>query len=122
MTVAAFVEHANVRIPERADRWLRLVFVTPDMHRIHHSVDVRESLSNYSNTFSWWDRLFGTYVAAPAEGHDGVRFGVHEFSAPRHQWLHWMLIHPFLSPPSGHAREDAVQSTIENRTEAGAGL
>ncbi len=68
----AFVEHANIRIPSRLDRVLRVVFVTPDMHRIHHSQDLREGESNFSNTFSWWDRLFGTYVDQPAAGHDGI--------------------------------------------------
>ncbi len=94
----AFVEHANVRIPTWLDRVLRVVFVTPDMHRIHHSQDLREGESNFSNTFSWWDRLFGTYVDQPAAGHDGIRFGVVELGEPKHLTLQWMLVQPFLNP------------------------
>lgn len=99
LTVAlAFVEHANVRIPLLLDRVLRVVFVTPDMHRIHHSQDLREGESNFSNTFSWWDRLFGTYVDQPAAGHDGIRFGVVELAERKHLTLQWMLVQPFLDP------------------------
>ena len=72
----AFFEHANVRMPGRIDRALRLFIVTPDMHRIHHSQDIHEGESNFANMFSFWDRLFGTYVDQPAAGHDGIVFGV----------------------------------------------
>lgn len=99
LTVAlSFIEHSNVRIPLLLDRVLRVVFVTPDMHRIHHSQDVREGESNFSNTFSWWDRLFGTYVDQPAAGHDGLVFGVAELSERKHLTLPWMLAQPFLNP------------------------
>ena len=93
----AFVEHANVRIPWWMDRALRTVIVTPDMHRIHHSQDIREGQSNFANTFSWWDRLFGTYIDQPAAGHDGIVFGVSDFSERKHLTLPWMLAQPFLS-------------------------
>ncbi len=63
-------------MPAALDRALRLVIVTPDMHRIHHSQDMREGNANFSNTFSWWDRMFGTYLEQPAAGHEGVTFGV----------------------------------------------
>jgi len=102
ITIAAdFLEHANLRMPAALDRVLRLVIVTPDMHRIHHSQDMREGNANFSNTFSWWDRLFGTYVDRPAAGHDGVAFGVEELAEPKHLHLHWMLAQPFLAvkPP-----------------------
>ena len=95
----AFFEHANVRMPGRMDRALRLLFVTPDMHRIHHSQDIHEGESNFSNMFSFWDRLFGTYVDQPAAGHDGIVFGVSEFSERKHLTLPWMLVQPFLSQP-----------------------
>ena len=58
----AQLEHANIRLPETLDRWLRLLFVTPNMHKVHHSRLQRETDSNYSNIFSVWDRLFGTYT------------------------------------------------------------
>jgi sterol desaturase/sphingolipid hydroxylase (fatty acid hydroxylase superfamily) len=93
-----FVEHANLRIPAPLDHVLRLVVVTPDMHRIHHSQDPREGNSNFSNVFSWWDRLFGTYVNQPAAGHEGLKFGLAELSDSKHLTLPWMLADPFLSP------------------------
>jgi sterol desaturase/sphingolipid hydroxylase (fatty acid hydroxylase superfamily) len=101
MLAADFLEHANLRMPAALDRALRLVVVTPDMHRIHHSQDMREGNANFSNTFSWWDRLFGTYVDRPAAGHEGVAFGVEELAEPKHLRLHWMLAQPFLpgKPP-----------------------
>jgi len=94
-----FVEHANVRIPESIDRVVRLVFVTPDMHRIHHSTAPGENRSNFSATFSWWDRLFGTYVDQPAAGHTDIVFGVEGFSERKHLTLPWMLVQPFLPEP-----------------------
>ena len=94
-----FIEHANVRIPASLDRVLRLVFVTPDMHRIHHSSAPGESRSNFSNTFSWWDRLFGTYIDQPAAGHADMRFGVPGFEERKHLQVQWMLAQPFLRDP-----------------------
>jgi len=96
-TAVTFIEHANVRIPVGIDRLVRLVFVTPDMHRIHHSSAAGESRSNFSNMFSWWDRLFGTYVEQPQAGHNGMTFGLAEFSERKHLTLPWMLAQPFIS-------------------------
>lgn len=105
LTVAVgFVEHANVRMPRWMDRALRVMFVTPDMHRIHHSQDIHEGESNFANMFSFWDRLFGTYVDQPAAGHDGIVFGVAELSERKHLTLPWMLAQPFLNPK----REDTL--------------
>ena len=97
MVVSDFVEHANLKIPPALDHTLRLFFVTPDMHRIHHSQERREGDSNFSNVFSWWDRLFGTYLEQPRAGHEGVAFGVAGFSDRKHLLLPWMLAQPFLS-------------------------
>jgi len=99
----AFLEHSNVRLPPALDRVLRFVIVTPDMHRVHHSVDVREGESNYSNLFPWWDRLFGTYLDQPAAGHARMTFGVRGFEARKHLSLPWMLAQPFMrpKPPAG---------------------
>jgi sterol desaturase/sphingolipid hydroxylase (fatty acid hydroxylase superfamily) len=66
------------------------------MHEIHHSQDVRESRSNLANTFSWWDRLFHTYIDASKVTPETMIFGVEEFRAPKHLALHWMLAQPFL--------------------------
>lgn len=116
----AFIEHGNVQIPAAADRVLRLVFVTPDMHRIHHSQDLREGESNFSNVFSWWDRLFGTYVDQPAAGHDGIVFGVTELSDRKHLTLPWMLAQPFLHLETPARRHDepelAGTSAIQPRS------
>jgi sterol desaturase/sphingolipid hydroxylase (fatty acid hydroxylase superfamily) len=93
-----FVEHANVRMPASLDRVVRLFLVTPDMHRIHHSQNGRESRSNLGNAFPWWDRLFRTYVDQPAAGHEGIAFGLSEFPERKHLTLPWMLAQPFLRP------------------------
>ena len=68
--------HSNVRVPLGLDRWLRLILVTPDMHRVHHSVLVDETNSNYGFQLPWWDFLFGTYQAQPQAGHEAMRIGL----------------------------------------------
>src|SRR5210317_36165 len=73
----AMFNHANIRIPDRLERAIRWVLVTPDMHRVHHSVDRHEHDSNYGFALSIWDRLFGTYIAQPKLGHDGMTIGLH---------------------------------------------
>jgi sterol desaturase/sphingolipid hydroxylase (fatty acid hydroxylase superfamily) len=93
-----FVEHANIRMPASLDRVIRLFLVTPDMHRIHHSQNGRESRSNLGNAFPWWDRLFKTYVDQPSAGHEGIAFGLAEFPERKHLTLPWMLAQPFLRP------------------------
>jgi sterol desaturase/sphingolipid hydroxylase (fatty acid hydroxylase superfamily) len=107
-----FVEHANVRLPSWLDRVLRIFVVTPDMHRIHHSQNVREGQSNFANTFSWWDRLFGTYVDQPSAGHDGITFGLAEFQERKHLTLPWMLAQPFVRTPG---RPTSVSSTLADQ-------
>jgi sterol desaturase/sphingolipid hydroxylase (fatty acid hydroxylase superfamily) len=73
---ASMFNHANARFPFVVDRWLRWLIVTPDMHRVHHSVVPREMNSNFGFSLPWWDRLFGTYRAQPAAGHEAMRIGV----------------------------------------------
>ena len=92
---AAFA-HGNVRMPGGLDRALRLVTVTPDMHRVHHSAAGEESGSNLGSLFPWWDWMLGTYVAAPAAGIDAMRTGIDDYRHAKHQTLPWMLAHPFL--------------------------
>jgi sterol desaturase/sphingolipid hydroxylase (fatty acid hydroxylase superfamily) len=92
----SFIDHANVRVPPSLDRVLRLVFVTPDMHRIHHSQNAHEGNSNFASLFSWWDRLFATYVHESAVGAAGMTFGVEGFAHRKHLTLPWMLAQPFL--------------------------
>ena len=81
----AAVQHGNIRLPERLERWLQPVLVTVDMHRIHHSVVFEQSNSNYGAVFSIWDRLFGTYAWMSRKQHDRVVFGLREL--PRRDCL-----------------------------------
>ena len=74
--VTAMFSHGNVRIPSGLDAVLRWMMLTPDMHRVHHSADEWESRRNFSSIFSWWDRIFGTYRAAPAAGHEAMVIGL----------------------------------------------
>ncbi len=103
LNASAMFNHSNVRIPERIDRWLRLVVVTPDMHRVHHSIHPEETNSNFGFNLPWWDRLLGTYQAQPREGHEGMTIGVEQFRTERDLWLDRMLIQPALGPASGYA-------------------
>ena len=92
---AALFNHGNIRLPQQADRWLRLVLVTPDMHRVHHSIYAQETNSNFGFNVPWWDRLFGTYRAQPWDGHAEMTIGTTDFRAPGELWLHRLLIQPF---------------------------
>jgi sterol desaturase/sphingolipid hydroxylase (fatty acid hydroxylase superfamily) len=87
--------HGNVRLPAYIDRVLRWIVVTPEMHRVHHSVVPRETNSNFGFNLPWWDRLFGTYRAQPAAGHDGMTIGIEQFRDPRELRLDRMLLQPF---------------------------
>ena len=92
----ALFNHANVRFPLAVDSILRLLVVTPDMHRVHHSTDMREANMNYGFNFPWWDRLFGTYKAQPDLGHDGMIIGLNIFRDTAFVRLYKMLTIPFL--------------------------
>ena len=91
----AMFNHANLRLPPALDRALRLVLVTPDMHRVHHSVHRHEHDSNYGFSLSIWDRLFGTYVPQPADGHDDMTVGL-RWQDDRPARLSWSLRLPFV--------------------------
>jgi sterol desaturase/sphingolipid hydroxylase (fatty acid hydroxylase superfamily) len=82
LNLGSMFNHGNVRLPERIDRVLRWLVVTPDMHRVHHSVEPEEINSNFGFFLSWWDRLFGTYRAAPRAGHDAMTIGVRNTRDP----------------------------------------
>ncbi len=103
LNATALFNHANIDFPRRVDRMLRCIVVTPDMHRVHHSVDPRETNSNFGFNLPWWDRLFGTYVAQPAKGHNGMEIGIEQFRTRRDLWLDRMLIQPLLGAASGGA-------------------
>jgi len=95
----AMFNHANIYLPEPLDRILRRIIVTPDMHRVHHSVLSRETNSNFGFNLSVWDKLFSTYTARPRAGHDGMRIGLAQYQqAPTHD-VGWMLRLPFAGDP-----------------------
>jgi len=91
----AMFNHGNVRLPVHLEHFLRLLVVTPDMHRVHHSIVPQETNSNFGFNFPWWDRLLGTYRAQPAAGHDGMTIGIEQFREPRELGLGRMLVQPF---------------------------
>lgn len=95
LNATAMFNHSNIRLPLFADRVLRLVVVTPDMHRVHHSIRVDETNSNFGFNLPWWDRLLGTYKAQPAAGHKEMSIGIEQFRTRRDLWLDRMLVQPF---------------------------
>jgi sterol desaturase/sphingolipid hydroxylase (fatty acid hydroxylase superfamily) len=107
LNATSLFNHGNVRLPERVDRVLRLVVVTPDMHRVHHSAVRRETDSNFGFNLPWWDRLFATYRAQPEAGHQGMTIGLREFRSRRDLWLDAMLLQPLrrVRPTTGSATE-----------------
>jgi sterol desaturase/sphingolipid hydroxylase (fatty acid hydroxylase superfamily)/uncharacterized membrane protein YdjX (TVP38/TMEM64 family) len=94
LNATAMFNHGNVRVPAPVERWLRWLVVTPDMHRVHHSVLPRETNRNFGFALPWWDRLFGTYLAQPAAGHEGMSIGLGQFRDPVELRLHRMLLQP----------------------------
>lgn len=100
---AAMFNHGNIRLPIALDAWLRWLVVTPDMHRVHHSIHPRETNSNFGFNLPWWDRLFGTYIAQPRDGHEGMTIGLDMFRNPREQWLDRMLTQPFRGDDASYA-------------------
>ena len=100
--------HGNVRLPAKFDRLLRLCVVTPDMHRVHHSIDRRETDSNFGFNVPWWDRLFGTYRDQPAFGHDRMTLGIDRFREQRELWLDRMLWQPLRREVPARSRTPAT--------------
>lgn len=94
----AMFNHANVKLPERLDVVLRLLLVTPDVHRVHHSIIRQETNSNYGFNLSIWDRLFGTYRAQPAKGHLNMTIGLEDLQQQPTHALVYMLRLPFRKP------------------------
>lgn len=95
LNLTAMFNHANIRIPVALDRVLRWFVVTPDMHRVHHSVSPDEMTKNFGFNFPWWDRLLGTYRDQPAAGHERMTSGLREHQADTDQNLLWMIALPF---------------------------
>jgi sterol desaturase/sphingolipid hydroxylase (fatty acid hydroxylase superfamily) len=99
LNATAMFNHANASVPGRVERWLRWLVVTPDMHRVHHSVLYDESSSNFGFNLPWWDRLFGTYKPEPRLGHDAMTPGVDAFRTPEDVRLDQLLLQPFRNTP-----------------------
>ena len=108
LNVTSMFNHGNVHLPLALDRMLRLVVVTPDMHRVHHSIDRRETDSNFGFNVPWWDRLFGTYRPQPAAGHARMTLGIDRFRDPRELWVDRMLLQPLRGDPPLSARQTDV--------------
>jgi sterol desaturase/sphingolipid hydroxylase (fatty acid hydroxylase superfamily) len=104
LNATAMFNHSNVRLPGTLDRLLRLFVVTPDMHRVHHSIEDDETNSNFGFNLPWWDRLFGTYRAQPRAGHEAMTIGIHTFRKDKWcSWLPGMLAIPFIGKVQDYA-------------------
>jgi sterol desaturase/sphingolipid hydroxylase (fatty acid hydroxylase superfamily) len=99
----AMFNHGNFFIPLKIDRVLRWAFVTPDMHRVHHSVFPSEANHNFGFNLPWWDRVMGTYRAQPSRGHEGMTIGLNQFRDPSRLTLPWMLVLPFIGKQGRYA-------------------
>ena len=102
LNATSIFNHSNVRIPADIDRILRWFVVTPDMHRVHHSILRRETNSNFGFNVPWWDLLLGTYRAQPAAGHAAMTIGIEQFRDPRELGLDRMLLQPFRGEAGGY--------------------
>jgi len=103
LNATSMFNHSNVRMPPQFDRVVRWIIVTPDMHRVHHSIAARETNSNFGFNLPWWDRLFGTYRDQPAAGHETMTVGIEQFRDPVEQRLDRMLTQPFREDDNTYA-------------------
>lgn len=103
LNLMSMFSHSNIRLNAKFERLLRWLLVTPDMHRVHHSVSENETNSNFGFNISLWDRIFATYMAAPAAGHQGMTIGLDQFREPKWQAFNSLLIMPFESSMRGYA-------------------
>lgn len=95
LNATSMFNHGNIDLSRRADSWLRCLVVTPDMHRVHHSITVEETNSNFGFNLPWWDRLLGTYRAQPSAGHELMTIGIEQFRDEKELRLDRMLSQPF---------------------------
>ena len=103
LNATAMFNHGNVCLPAKLDRILRWFVVTPDMHRVHHSIEDDETNSNFGFNLPWWDRLFGTYRDQPRGGHEGMTIGIRGYNQPRDvSWLPGMIVLPFRGKVTGY--------------------
>jgi sterol desaturase/sphingolipid hydroxylase (fatty acid hydroxylase superfamily) len=97
LNASSLFNHSNIQLPPRLDAVLRFFVVTPDMHRVHHSIHPEETNSNYGFNLTWWDYLFGTLRRQPRDGHVAMTIGLKEFRDHRNIWLDRLLLLPFLN-------------------------
>jgi sterol desaturase/sphingolipid hydroxylase (fatty acid hydroxylase superfamily) len=103
LNASSMFNHGNIHLPRRVDGWLRWFVVTPDMHRVHHSVVFNETSSNFGFTMPWWDRLLGTYRDQPAAGHDNMTIGVDAFRTREDLRIDRLLLQPWHESPGGYS-------------------
>jgi len=104
LNAMSMFNHGNIKLPLGLDKKLRLFIVTPDMHRVHHSVEDDEANCNFGFNLPWWDRLFGTYRDQPRAGHEGMNIGIHNYTDPKQvSWIHGMLLLPFIGKITDYA-------------------
>lgn len=126
LNATAMFNHANIHIHKTLDRYLRWVLVTPDMHRVHHSIEDDETNSNFGFNLPWWDRLFGTYRAQPRGGHQAMVIGIRQFRDVKQvSWLPGMLALPFVGKVYGYAinrrYSRAENNPVNKSADTGAG-
>ncbi|MEC4680449.1 MAG: sterol desaturase family protein, partial [Nitrospirota bacterium] len=114
LNATSMFNHSNVRIPVQVDRMLRWIVVTPDMHRVHHSVIPRETNRNFGFNLSWWDRVLGTYLSDPSKGHEYMTIGLEQYRDPtRLTWLGLVAL-PFVGEigkyPMWHDEQNEVET------------
>ena len=115
LNATAMFNHSNVSLNLTVDKYLRLFVVTPDMHRVHHSVEVDETNSNFGFNLPWWDRLSGTYREQPRAGHKNMKIGIHQFNQPSQVTrLHKMLILPFIGKITEYAINSRYAEKVDN--------
>jgi len=95
LNASAMFNHSNLRLPKKLDAVLRILVVTPDSHRVHHSVHASETNSNYGFFLSIWDRLGRTYTAQPRDNHLDMTIGLSNYQTPKPAILSWCLTLPF---------------------------
>lgn len=103
LNAASMFTHSNIKIPSVIESMVRWFIVTPDMHRIHHSIKENETNSNFGFFISIWDRLLGTYIHEPDQGHVNMKIGLRKFREPKWQNLRWLLYLPFVDKISGYS-------------------
>jgi sterol desaturase/sphingolipid hydroxylase (fatty acid hydroxylase superfamily) len=117
LNALAMFNHSNLKLPSGLDRLLRLFIVTPDMHRVHHSIYHDEANSNFGFNLSVWDRLFGTYIAQPRDGHEDMQIGIDDYRKENQvARLPGILLLPFIGKLNAYAinRREWKSSSTED--------